>query len=442
MALFTKGGKNMKTRYDVKVLDNNPKKKKITEQEEELKDLLGALPVLKKHGLEGNVIDKVRQLRNGRKTKAFNLVLSRVYNGETITVKAPVNSTDDRYAVIRELKNQIKTQIQKKRKEQREMTKDSEGNVIPVVEDYNIVHGFKARKQDTVFVQEGSFLKALMKKIREQMTKGKAPTTKDLYVGIEIELAAKEDRNVVCDMIFDAGLGKYVTVKDDGSIGSEQHTGIPSKLRDTHKYTHEICILARQSEVEEVVNKLCKVFAEKLNVAIDKTCGLHVHLDMRNRDVKKSFNNLVLCQQFLYGMLPPNRRTSRYSYPVKGPHWRDLESRYHGINQTAYGKYSTLELRMHCGTTNATKINNWIKLLVAIVDAPMLKTAHTNVDALAESIALDKSVTNYVKSRIAKFEPQHAKTAPTKEEPGTMPNLEKVGKADTDSTQEEASEVA
>lgn len=431
----------MKPKYEMKVTDDM-KTKKFKEQEEQLKDLLSTIPTLKKHGISAEIEKKVRQLRNGRKAKAFTLELSRKYNGQTISVKAPVEKTSDKFAILRELKNQIRMEIQKRRKENREFTVDAEGNKIPVVENCNLRYGLTVKRQDMTYLEEGSFLKALMKKIRNDMTKSKSPQTTDNYLGIEIELAAKENRETLCDKIFDAGLGKHITVKDDGSIGDGGRQGFTSELRKTHPHTHEICILVRQSEFEDVIKRLCKVFKEQLNVAVDRTCGLHVHVDMRSRDVAKAFSNLVLSQQFLYAMLPAQRRSSQYSYPVKGNQWRDLDSRYHGINQQAYRKYKTLELRMHSGTTNDTKIINWIKLLLAIVDAPAVAYAPTSVEAFQTMIGFDATVLNYVKSRIAKFAEQHKKTTPSAEQPGTMPNVDEVRGALRDETALEASEVA
>jgi hypothetical protein len=274
------------------------------------------------------------------------------------------------------------------------------------------------------------------------MQKNKTPTTKDLYIGIEIEIAAKESRETLCDRLFEAGLGKYVTVKDDGSIGSEEHTGVTSKLKAEYPNAHEICILAKQSEVEDIVKKMCKVFVEKLHVGVDKTCGLHVHLDMRNRVVETCFNNLVLSQQFLYAMLPAQRRSSRYCYPTKGAQWRNLDSRYHGINQQAYQKYGTLELRMHSGTTNEAKINNWIKLLIAIVEAPKMGVAPTTIEAFQAAVNFNNTVAEYVKSRVAKFAKQHKETTPSVEQPGTMPEISSITGATADTLQDENSEVA
>jgi hypothetical protein len=163
---------------------------------------------------------------------------------------------------------------------------------------------------------------------------------------------------------------------------------------------------------------------------------------MRGRDPKLCFNNLVLSQQWLYAMLPAQRRNSRYSIPIKGPEWRDRpDSRYYGVNAEAYHVHKTIELRMHCGTTNAHKINNWIKLGIAICDAPAFKSAPTTVAAFKAAARLSDPVLEYVKGRIAKFADQHKKNVPSAEQPGTMPDLERVD-AVADTTAAEDSEVA
>lgn len=439
----------MKPKYTLKIeRPESMKTKDPNKAEKELKDLLSVLPTLKKHGISSDLEKHVKQLRNGRKSKSFTLTLSREYNGNKISFSAPVEKHSDKIAVARGLKNKIWEEIRRIRKENRELTKfkfdDGTEEIVKIVEDYAFSQGITVpKRQDGCYINPGTFLKVMARKIRQDMLNGgtKKPSTKDNYIGIEIELAAQESREQLADAIFEAGIGRYVQIHDDGSIGRDNGEGLVTKLRETYQYTHEICILARQNEIEDVINKLCNILNNVLHVAVDKTCGLHVHLDMRNRKPDKCFNNLVLSQQFLYAMLPAQRRNSRYSKPIKGAHWRDVEDRYYGINQEAYRKYGTLEARMHCGTTNAVKINNWVKLLLAIVDSPKLEVAPTKVVAWSEMIGIDAALLTYVKSRIAKFADQHKKSVPNKEEPGTMPNVEDV-RATADNTPLEQSEVA
>jgi hypothetical protein len=415
-----------------------------------LRDLLAVIPTLSKHGIDGEVKQKVRTLRNGRKSKSYTLELSRTVShvnhelieqkltekGEVISrskkacelkVSAPVSKEENKLQIMKKLKGDICAQI----KALREQNK-------PPIEDYTFHQGVVVKKLAEVYLEPGSFIKVLHKKIRQDMTKTKKPTSTDNYIGIEIELASKKDRNFICDKLFEAGLGKYVGIKDDGSIGRG------TKLTDTHPHTHELALLVRQSEFEDVVTRTCKVLNEQCEVAVDKTCGLHIHLDMRNRKVENAFHNLVSCQQIFYAMLPAARRSSQYSYPVKGTKWRVLDARYHGINSQAYSKYKTLELRMHCGTTQANKINNWIKLALAVAEAPLITKAPTSVASLRTAVtSIGDGLAAYVEARIAKFRSQHKSTTPQHEEPGTMPEIEDIiGTPAVDNSVSEQSEVA
>ena len=411
--------------YTVKTIKEKEDMKQKKKAEHVLKDLLAVIPTLRKHKLEGEIITKVKKLRDGRKAKAFTLELTRTFQGKELKVSSPVTKADKRMEILRGLKDEIRTQIQGIRKQNR-----------TVYEDFTFSQGVTVPKLAEIYLEPGTFVKVMGKKIRIDMvrTGGRKPNTADNYIGVEIEFASKKDREFIADRLFEAGLGKYVNIKGDGSI----------KVDNDYPQAHEICILVRQNEYTEIINRLCHVLNTECQVRVDKSCGLHVHVDMRNRKVEKAFHNLVSVQQFLYAMLPANRRNSRYSYPIKGTHWRVLDERYHGINSQAYQKYGTLEARMHCGTTQANKINRWIELLVATVDAPVaMPKAPTTIEELRASVVLTDGLVKYMESRIAKFKSQHLNSKPTAEQPGSMPEIEAlIGTIAIDETVVEDSEVA
>lgn len=412
--------------YKVKMVpETKSSKATIKKNEAVLKDLLTVMPVLKKHKLDGEIHTKIRKLRNGRKSRSYSLEVSRNYRGEELKASSSLASMNDKIAILRDLKNQIRAQIQAKRKEQR-----------PPVEDYTFSQGVTVKKLAEVYLEPNAFFAVFEKKLRLDMVRGKKPKTEDPYIGVEIELASKKDREFICDQLHAAGMARYVCVKDDGSIGSG------TELRRTYPHTHEITVCVRQSEYQSVIETICKVLNDHCEVAVDKTCGLHVHIDMRKRDVKKAFHNLVSMQQFLYAMLPVARRNSQYSYPIKGTMWRTDLPRYHGINTQAYSKYGTIEARMHCGTTQAKKINNWIALLISMVDAPQVDAAPTTVEQLQAATGIAPELVEYVKARVAKFAPQHTGAKYTAEQPNTMPEIAPVVAALADDTLLEQSEVA
>lgn len=411
-----------------------------------LRDLLKVLPVLKHHKMDGVVSEKVRTVREGRKTRQYTLELSRDYDyatfdeatgkwskGKKLMVSSPITKESNRMKILRELKGQIRQQIQEIRKAS-----------LPPIEEYEFRQGVKVKKLAEVYLEHGVFLKVQERNIRLNMGKDKKPKTNDKYVGVEIELASKLNRQQICDILYGAGFGKYLCVKDDGSIGSARaEGGGRTKLLETHPYGHELVVLVKEVEYVDVLTRLCKLLNEECSVKVDKTCGLHVHLDMRGRPVETAFHNLVSMQHYLYGMLPAARRNSTYSYPIKGTQWRIPDDRYHGINAQAFTKHKTLEARMHCGTTQGDKIVNWVQLLIAIADAPKITAVPKSMQGLQAVTGISDDLVKYVSSRVAKFKSQFKDNPPTREQPNTMPDLEELTVAPAaDPTVTEDSEVA
>jgi len=144
----------------------------------------------------------------------------------------------------------------------------------------------------------------------------------------------------------------------------------------------------------------------------------------------------------MYGMVPANRKTSTFSVPIKDKKWRISDNHYDGISSSAYNKYRTIEMRMHCGTTQAKKINGWIAFLTAIVNAPAITKSPKSIHEVKEMLKLSTATVEYIEGRIAKFASQHAKAAKTTESLGShMEQLDAVT-ANEDNSIEEESEVA
>jgi hypothetical protein len=444
--------------YDLKLLGNTEASRNQDEasksraSESELKDLLTVLPTLKKHKVESQILTRVRTLRSGRTQKGFTLELSRLVpelglkietkendKGEVIsrkttqpklTVTSPISrkvldTKSGKVELLRSLKNQLIKQIQDARKAS-----------LPPIENFSYREGVVVKKLAEVYLEKETFLKLTQKRIRLNMRNGKIPTSKDNHIGVEIEFAAKQNIEQVCDALHEAGLGKHIHAKRDGSIS--QPAGYPNQV--------EIAIIAKQSEIKKIIERTCDVLNNKLNVKIDKTCGLHVHLDMRTRKVEQCYANLILMQRYLYAMVPANRKNASrregtrvvegFSAPIESPKWTVPREHYWGINSLTYDRFQTLEIRMHCGTLQAKKINNWVSFLVAIVEAKALTAIPDDMDAVQEAIGITKTLKEYIDARIAKFAPQHKKNP----NPKWMGDAKVTGKADN--TDPEDSEVA
>lgn len=352
-----------------------------------LNDLLAVLPNLKKHSMHQFIQDEVKNIRQIAKANHAILEVRRQFNGKTIVRNSVIDSNKPHVKQLRALISGIRQEIRLIR----------DGNK-PQLDTVTITNGVRVKKMAEVYVDSGNFRRAFIEKVISTMRNTKRPKTDDFYIGVEIELASSQEREDIMRAFAEANLHSYVSIKDDGSISTD----------DDYPFPHEVCVLVKESEFNDVITRVCDVL-NSCDVRVDKSTGLHVHLDMRHFNYSHAFSNLVSMQSFLYGMLPASRRSGTYSIPVKGKQWRILESRYHGVNSQAYEKYRTLELRMHSGTVNATKIINWVRLLLAIINAPEIARAPTTMRGFRKVVTISDELADYIENRIKKFKNQHEK---------------------------------
>ena len=239
---------------------------------------------------------------------------------------------------------------------------------------------------------------------RLNQTKKPLSFMKDNFIGVEIECIVKCSKEYLADVIIEDGLHRYVNLKHDGSIETEGN----------HNTAIEITVCAKESEINNVISRLTETLKRKRVAAkVNNSCGLHVHMDMRNRDVRESYSNLFMAQPILLGMVPANRRSSHNSWAdqycainVKPTYdeQKTLSRRYHVINAESFNKYKTLEVRVHSGSVNATKINNWINILKSITDYKGAdKTVINNVNELDTRIKLTQELKDYIIKRTDLF---------------------------------------
>lgn len=258
-----------------------------------------------------------------------------------------------------------------------------------------------------VFKEPGTILK-LMGTVNDDMRLNaiKKPLSfkKDKYVGVEIELIAKCSKEYLMDLLIESRLQSYVQIKSDGSI----------QTSNDHPHPYELVIMATEEEIGMVIDKVCAILKNKRVVGIaNNSCGLHVHLDMRHRNVEEAYRKLYYSQSILLGMVPNNRKDGSHAeqYCKKNltASFKEqvaLGQRYYVINTQAYNKYKTLEIRVHSGTTNAIKIKNWIKMLTSIVNGATVPEAHlkTNLDKFCHLFGIDMELRTYIEKRTKKFE--------------------------------------
>lgn len=191
----------------------------------------------------------------------------------------------------------------------------------------------------------------------------KKPPKKDLsrWCSIEVECIVPDDvrQKLYRELNGDIDFRRHLTWKSDSSISpdEDEEQGV------------EFVLCAPLSKFNGFVDKLCKTLHD-WEVYVNDSCGLHVHLDQRQNtpdDVEtKVYPNLAKAQPLLQRLVKKERITSTYCY--ESPMQWDSRSRYRAINARAYEQHGTLEVRLHHGTLNPTRIKSWVSLLWAVAD--------------------------------------------------------------------------
>jgi len=229
---------------------------------------------------------------------------------------------------------------------------------------------------DPLYNKHGGSMLKLMDQLRN-LNQDHIPSQKDIgqWIGVEIECFIPHDgdegRCGECDACQDGDscsenessendahhkLKKYLKyhgitrahVKYDGSLSDDEGHGV------------EITILFNSKYGFDQLNKLCKAL-QTYGCYINKTCGLHVHMDARHltaRKVTKIGASIGHALPILKWLVPESRRTNTYCKLVVSSIRGD---RYSAVNLTAFRKYKTIEIRLHQGSLNSKKIRNWIE---------------------------------------------------------------------------------
>jgi hypothetical protein len=182
----------------------------------------------------------------------------------------------------------------------------------------------------------------------------------DRAVGVEIECINPYSNPV---------LPIWARQKTDGSIRTHGKG-------DAIEYN----LLLKRSELEVRLHKFCGLIK---NHFVNQSCGLHIHLDCRDKsadDVKKIAKRMDSWLYALREFLPESRRDNSYcKFGVS------TSDRYRAVNFTAFGKYQTLEVRIHSGTIDYTKIIAWIRLLELLFSYNVkVKCGATGIAALSQ----------------------------------------------------------
>lgn len=213
------------------------------------------------------------------------------------------------------------------------------------------------------------------------------PVTKENHVGIEIEFCSHSDFDDIMDDIFTYNLIDSVALGTDCSVYGPGEG-------------YEIKLLGTEKTIHDILGKVCKLLSNH-GAVVNDTCGLHVHIDCRNRKRDKVYRNMMRAQHLLYKMNPEHRQDNGYSDWC----WNEDNQRSGHYAGVEWSNKGTVEVRLHEGTTDFKTISNWVKLLVKIANKKTLypKNSIKTYKSVINRTNFDKETKDYINERVRLF---------------------------------------
>lgn len=259
-----------------------------------------------------------------------------------------------------------------------------------IISDKTYLKGYRCYKVGLVHKNPGDFSRALLKKITDRFYTTKKPLSKKRHIGVELELYIPKDydEQLAFDLYqLDKTLLKKVCIKDDGSLRPKDNES-----------DIEIAIVDTEDKIQETLSKVLGILNEN-GARVDKRCGVHVHVDMRDRVAEIAFHNFVQAQNVMFKMLTKERKKNEFCVPVRGTSiykYYGGNRRYWSINATSIAKFNTIEIRMHHGSLDSKRLNNWVNLLINIANKKnKVKTAFRSIKSLGKTFNLPKPIIEY-----------------------------------------------
>lgn len=134
---------------------------------------------------------------------------------------------------------------------------------------------------------------------------------------------------------------------------------------------------------------VCTVLNAIPGCTVNRTCGLHVHLDCRDMtapEIAKVWERYATYEDQIDLVMPQSRRgQARWCRSVKEykDHMKRYDNkrdqahsmnRYHKVNLTNIASRGAMEFRQHSGTTEFRKIANWVCFLMQFVETSIALT--------------------------------------------------------------------
>jgi hypothetical protein len=217
-------------------------------------------------------------------------------------------------------------------------------------------------------------------------------------------------------------------VESDGSVTSYREGGV--------EYGGEVVspVLTINGGGLDQITKVVTAL-RNAGAKVDKFCGLHVHIGVKDLTGAQRANIVTgweQSQRILNTFVARSRWRNRFCYHLPTREARELSqefatnnaitrnditvyghSKYRSLNLMPFPKIGTFEVRLHQGTLNATKIKNWVHLLLSMFHAAANQAEFTAdvtqtsrfFDVLQQHGTLTPSQINWFQQRAATLNP-------------------------------------
>jgi len=135
-------------------------------------------------------------------------------------------------------------------------------------------------------------------------------------------------------------------------------------------------------------------------VTVNRSCGLHVHLncaDLKVKEIQKIYERYAQYEEQIDLCMPRSRRGSLHwcktlkdggkvasvKRAKKKENIAHMLGRYYKVNLTQIAQRGAIEFRQHSGTTDFTKIYNWLSFLMQFVESSIQMANSTEVKTSA-----------------------------------------------------------
>lgn len=208
------------------------------------------------------------------------------------------------------------------------------------------------------------------------------------FIGVELEFLLPRAVNSST-----LRTSKFISLTSDGSICPPSgYMGLEANL----------------VYVRGVSENRLDTFCERLSLSqaqVNRTCGLHLHLDQRNvsrATAWRRYHRLVSALPWLKLAVPPSRIGNSYCRLNAIGENPENYDRYMAINWKAYTEHGTLEVRLLNGTTSADKIKHWVSLCIGAS-----RNTLPTIDAMMNCNEIPREAKEWFMARKRKFYPDN-----------------------------------